>query len=922
MAYNITTANQTAVTISDNVLNLQYYDTNTNRGIRLPGDGVTYYGASVLQNFLQLVENFASPIELSAACTLQGQLWFDTASGMLKIKTNNSNTSNVWKALATADQVIPPGGTTNQALVKNSNLNYDVKWATVDNTVYIPYTGATNNVNLGTYSLTASNLTGSNTGDETTFTIKTKLGITTLSGSNTGDSTAINQVLTGYSSTIGTISAADTILSAINKLNGNIAANNVVNVKQFGAIGDGVTDDTVAIQAAINQHNYVYIPDGNWNIKNIIVENCTVIFSPGAQVTSILNDTDVCIRMSNYSKLINPKIEITNSAPPIHGGYGCAIAIGYYANISQRATNVRIENPILTCNNSTRLAIAISVLGNADDICINNSMINGAYAIAFQAHWGGIFDEADPHASIVTASMAPNNIRVNGLIAGPKNSRVGEIAISIAGCFDIHINNIISNGWKRALLLTPGDVYAQVSTADQSLKIMTGIILDGIRVSNPESNNGLSAESPVFIAGISATVRTSIGKKTYTTDGNCGITVKNVKFDTNNTYTGAPLAYIYYASKVRLHIESISGFGSVTSNLIRILGSSNCKLKIDSFIQNLGTAIIANESVNCKISVNSAGSINTALNVNTKVFETGTYASVTTTTYNILNTGDTEITLNSIAGGHTLMAGTRLYIESLTEFLTVTESVLISETGITVVKISKSLFTLNLGSLVTIKRNLINSNVEIQSCYTYIPVQLKKVDCVEVKLICNQSSKYDVLVDGSENRNLIIKGIFSGCGSGNATGLLANIYISGGENIFITESLFEPACTAFVDNNIYAALAVDLSSLKITNNFFGGSTQRSIYLPEQTNTASAIGKNQVWGNSVKNGVQLLLETIATGCFISNKFCGYLTAVAPPTSGAWDVGDRIYDSTPTTGSPKSWVCTVAGTPGTWVSEGNL
>lgn len=37
---------------------------------------------------------------------------------------------------------------------------------------------------------------------------------------------------------------------------------------------------------------------------------------------------------------------------------------------------------------------------------------------------------------------------------------------------------------------------------------------------------------------------------------------------------------------------------------------------------------------------------------------------------------------------------------------------------------------------------------------------------------------------------------------------------------------------------------------------------------------------------------------------------------------WSVGDRAYNSSPAAGQPKSWVCTVAGTPGTWTSEGNL
>jgi len=44
--------------------------------------------------------------------------------------------------------------------------------------------------------------------------------------------------------------------------------------------------------------------------------------------------------------------------------------------------------------------------------------------------------------------------------------------------------------------------------------------------------------------------------------------------------------------------------------------------------------------------------------------------------------------------------------------------------------------------------------------------------------------------------------------------------------------------------------------------------------------------------------------------------------ASPTLGSWIVGDRSQNSAPAIGAPKGWACTVAGTPGTWVSEGNL
>jgi hypothetical protein len=53
---------------------------------------------------------------------------------------------------------------------------------------------------------------------------------------------------------------------------------------------------------------------------------------------------------------------------------------------------------------------------------------------------------------------------------------------------------------------------------------------------------------------------------------------------------------------------------------------------------------------------------------------------------------------------------------------------------------------------------------------------------------------------------------------------------------------------------------------------------------------------------------------------SARFFGNGPAV--PTAGDHAVGDRIFNSVPAVGKPKSWVCVAAGTPGTWVSEGTL
>lgn len=64
-----------------------------------------------------------------------------------------------------------------------------------------------------------------------------------------------------------------------------------------------------------------------------------------------------------------------------------------------------------------------------------------------------------------------------------------------------------------------------------------------------------------------------------------------------------------------------------------------------------------------------------------------------------------------------------------------------------------------------------------------------------------------------------------------------------------------------------------------------------------------------------SGATLTLPTIF-------KRGGTYYGPAAPTTGTWVAGTYIKRSNPTVGGAKGWYCTVGGTPGTWVSEGNL
>jgi hypothetical protein len=77
----------------------------------------------------------------------------------------------------------------------------------------------------------------------------------------------------------------------------------VVNVRDFGAVGDGVADDTAAIQAAINSSaNLIYIPAGNYNITPIVFSNflCRNVHGAGRDITNIvLTSTGTALTFSN-----------------------------------------------------------------------------------------------------------------------------------------------------------------------------------------------------------------------------------------------------------------------------------------------------------------------------------------------------------------------------------------------------------------------------------------------------------------------------------------------------------------------------------------------------------------------------------------------------------------------------------------------
>lgn len=115
-----------------------------------------------------------------------------------------------------------------------------------------------------------------------------------------------------------------------------------VNVKQFGAKGDGVTDDTLAIQSAITSSPKVFVPvsSGNYVVSSgISVSSGKVIeFENTTPSTFHYSGTGACLTVLNRVRLINVSISGTGlNNPTVDNGQ-----VGIYLD---SADHVYIENP-------------------------------------------------------------------------------------------------------------------------------------------------------------------------------------------------------------------------------------------------------------------------------------------------------------------------------------------------------------------------------------------------------------------------------------------------------------------------------------------------------------------------------------------------------------------------------------------------
>lgn len=170
--------------------------------------------------------------------------------------------------------------------------------------------------------------------------------------------------------------------------NGNVAeliVNDAVSVKQFGAKGDGVTDDTNAFRNAFLMPN-LYIPSGNYNITDYLVGlNDVVCDGTFTSYTPLFSRPQVIKTIKNFSLL---KDFLTGYAGTAYGEaitYNSTtkkIILGLYKYSSPAGTVLLTMNKDTFAIENTTVLSGISPIGTlsynaTDNIIYMNETTNG-----------------------------------------------------------------------------------------------------------------------------------------------------------------------------------------------------------------------------------------------------------------------------------------------------------------------------------------------------------------------------------------------------------------------------------------------------------------------------------------------------------------------------------------------------------------
>ena len=315
-----------------------------------------------------------------------------------------------------------------------------------------------------------------------------------------------------------------------------------LNVEDFGAKGDGVTDDTDAIISAIQTGKKVYFPKGTYLISStIVLADNSILFGDG--YVSVLKCSP-SFNGTELIKILNAKnTEIKDIS--LNGGSSFDYTTRKFTNLNSKITGILISNGathVSVCRiNNVEITLfskcGINVEPSTYEVIVNNVVIkacnlSGIYNRGTDSHWSNIY--------IGLCGYNSSEYLKEGAHLEGANNNYSNFKIYLCDYGGLYLENgTSSNNYSNFNIQECKGYGLNINTASNNN--LTNIVIDSC-----ENAINMYKTSGIYVSGLVSNSLTTITTKTwlvaYSCEGKNYIDVlalvgKKSSDDTNITYT-------------------------------------------------------------------------------------------------------------------------------------------------------------------------------------------------------------------------------------------------------------------------------------------------------------------------------------------------------------------------------------------------
>lgn len=282
-----------------------------------------------------------------------------------------------------------------------------------------------------------------------------------------------------YDNSISGLTAVN-VQAAIDEIVADIAGlSGGKNILQYGAVGDGVTDDTAAFAAAVADGGRIYVPNGTYNLPGGVEVDNSVYFwgesTDGVIYKGDVDATEMLFRgMTQDFGWINGTmiVRMTQAMGTGQGQRGTCITLGEgYYGLTPPVPVRRCLIQNIKClrevdSSGNYKSNQITIIGDVADVYLNNvEMSDGIGGIV--CHWGG--NQTGPGGTI-SESWHPHNIYAMNLIVNRN-----ELAIVFSACYNSHVFNVYGEDNQGVYWVITGDAGNTWSSTEEKALICSNI---------------------------------------------------------------------------------------------------------------------------------------------------------------------------------------------------------------------------------------------------------------------------------------------------------------------------------------------------------------------------------------------------------------------------------------------------------------